>query len=107
MLIKLGADIEAKDPNWGNTPLRWCCWWGVPDVARVLMEAGAEASSASALAESSKTNNTFTKRPPKDFDRTVKIIEDHLASGSYSECEQLPRDRCHTVNTNDFQRYMK
>lgn len=79
MLVKLGADIEAKDPNWGNTPLRWCCWWGIPDVAQVLMEAGAEATGASAMARSSKTNNPFTQRPPEDFDRTVKIIEDHLA----------------------------
>lgn len=79
MLIKLGADIEAKDPNWGNTPLRWCCWWGIPEVAEVLMEAGAQADGASDMASSSKTNNTFTKRPPEDFDRTVKIIKDHLA----------------------------
>lgn len=79
MLVKLGADIEAKDPNWGNTPLRWCCWWGVPDVAEVLMQAGAKADGASAMASSSKTNNTFTQHPPQDFDRTVMIIEDHLA----------------------------
>ena len=79
MLVKLGADIEAKDSNWGNTPLRWCCWWGVPDVAEVLMQAGAKADGASAMASSSKTNNTFTQHPPEDFDRTVKIIEDHLA----------------------------
>lgn len=79
MLIKLGADIEAKDPNWGNTPLRWCCWWGIPDVAEVLMEAGAQADGASEMALSSKTNNTFTKRPPEDFDRTATIIQDHLS----------------------------
>jgi ankyrin repeat protein len=79
MLVKLGADIEAKDSNWGNTPLRWCCWWGVPDVAEVLMRAGAKADGASAMASSSKTNNTFTQHPPEDFDRTVRIIEDHLA----------------------------
>jgi len=79
MLVKLGADIEAKDPNWGNTPLRWCSWWGTPDVAEVLMGAGAEANGASAMARSSKTNNTFTQHPPEDFDRTEKIIEDHLA----------------------------
>ena len=79
MLVKLGADIEAKDSNWGNTPLRWCCWWGVPDVAEVLMQAGAKADGASAMASSSKTNNTFTQHPPEDFDRTVKIINDHLA----------------------------
>ena len=79
MLVKLGADVEAKDSNWGNTPLRWCCWWGVPDVAEVLMQAGAKADGASAMASSSKTNNTFTQHPPEDFDRTVKIIEDHLA----------------------------
>jgi ankyrin repeat protein len=79
MLVELGADIEAKDPNWGNTPLRWCSWWGTPDVAEILMEAGAEASGVSAMARSSETNNTFTQRPPEDFDRTAKIIDDHLA----------------------------
>ncbi len=77
-LVKLGADIEAKDSNWGNTPLRWCCWWGIPDVAEILMEAGADANGASAMARSSKTNNSFTKRTPEDFDRTVKVIEDQL-----------------------------
>ena len=41
--------------------------------------AGAKADGASAMASSSKTNNTFTQHPPEDFDRTVKIIEDHLA----------------------------
>lgn len=54
-LIELGADIEAKDSNWGNTPLRWCCWWGVPEVAKVLVEAGAATDGASEMARSSKS----------------------------------------------------
>lgn len=79
MLVKLGANVEAKDSNWGNTALRWCCWWGVPEVAEVLMEAGADATGAPEMARSSKTNNPFTKRKPEDYDRTIKVIEDHLA----------------------------
>ncbi len=78
-LIELGADIEARDSNWGNTPLRWCCWWDVPEFAKILVEAGAASDGASAMARSSKTQNTFTRRPPEDYDRIVKIIEDYLA----------------------------
>lgn len=90
MLVKLGANLEAKDTNWGNTPLRWCCWWGVPEVAEVLMEAGADARGAAAMALSSKTNNPYTKRQPADYDLTIKVIEDHLAKRN---AEKSKRDR--------------
>ncbi|EMI54941.1 hypothetical protein RSSM_03607 [Rhodopirellula sallentina SM41] len=74
-LIRLGADMEASDESWQNTPLAWCCWWGNPDVAEVLVNAGAKTKHYARMAASSKTQNRSPRGTPEDFDRIVELIE--------------------------------
>jgi len=74
-LVRLGADMEASDESWQNTPLAWCCWWGNPEVAEVLIKAGAKTKQYAKMAASSKTSNRSPRGAPKDFDRIVELIE--------------------------------
>jgi WD40 repeat protein len=78
-LIELGADLEARDINWGNTPMRWCCWFGNHEVAAVLIDAGADLRGASQMAQSSKTGNRFAKRSKEDFDKLSKLVDEYEA----------------------------
>jgi ankyrin repeat protein len=41
LLIEHGADIEAKDNEGGNTPLHWAVDKNSLDVARLLIDSGA------------------------------------------------------------------
>jgi hypothetical protein len=66
-LIELGADIEAKDVNWHNTPLKWCCWNGNRETAEVLLKAGANTTGASQMALNGATGNRSTGRTAEDF----------------------------------------
>ncbi|EMI40372.1 ankyrin repeat domain-containing protein [Rhodopirellula sp. SWK7] len=74
-LIRLGANMEASDESWQNTPLAWCCWWGNPEVAEVLVDAGAKTKHYARMVASSKTQNRSPRGTPEDFDRIVEIIE--------------------------------
>ena len=78
-LIELGADVEAKDHNWGNTPLRWCCWWGTHQVVPILLEARAEFAGASRMAQGAKTGNQMAKGREDDYDKVSQIIDEYEA----------------------------
>jgi len=43
VLLKAGADMEAKDDR-GRTPLHWACLNGRIPIVRLLLEKGAEAN---------------------------------------------------------------
>ncbi|MFK8111935.1 MAG: hypothetical protein AB8B91_07020, partial [Rubripirellula sp.] len=79
-LLELGAEIEAKDWNWGNSPLRWCGWWGTDKVAEVLLKAGAEIGNTGRAAQASKTSNGSRTRPDADFDRVTELVEQYEAA---------------------------
>ncbi len=42
ILLKGGAQLEAKDRKHGKTPLHWAVFGGGVDAARVLLDAGAD-----------------------------------------------------------------
>jgi hypothetical protein len=73
-LVRLGANLEASDESWENTPLAWCCWWGNAEVAEILIDAGAKTKHYANMAASSKTNNRSPRGKPEDFDRIVERI---------------------------------
>ena len=41
-LIALGADLEWQDKEDGWTALHWCARWNRPEIARMLIDAGAD-----------------------------------------------------------------
>ena len=73
ILVKRGADLEASDESWQNTPLAWCCWWGNAEVAEILIDAGAETKNFAKMA--AIRNNPRPRGTPEDFDRIVELIE--------------------------------
>lgn len=75
MLIELGADMEASDEAWQNTPLAWCCWWGNAETAEVLIDAGALTKHYERMAASSKKTNPRPRGKPEDFDRIIELIK--------------------------------
>lgn len=40
-LLEAGADVNARDRG-GHTSLHWACWYGHTDIARLLLEHGAD-----------------------------------------------------------------
>jgi len=92
-LADMGADLEASDESWGNTPLAWCCWWGNADVAEVLVAAGAETKHFATMAESSKSSNPRPRGTIEDFDRIIQCIEDAKKNAASSEATTTPSHR--------------
>jgi len=78
-LIELGADIEARDYNWRNTALRWCCWWGDDQVGEILLRAGAQTRGASQLAQNAKKGNPWPRHEKEAFDRLSQLIDQYEA----------------------------
>lgn len=73
-LAKLGANLEASDESWGNTPLAWCCWWGNAETAEVLINAGADLKQFDRMAKNCKTNNKHPRGTMEDFDRIIQLV---------------------------------
>ena len=42
LLLEKGAELEAKDKNYGRTPLSWAAEKGHEAVVKLLLEKGAE-----------------------------------------------------------------
>ena len=42
LLIKTGADLNARDEEFQSTPLGWAARWGQPEAVGLLLERGAK-----------------------------------------------------------------
>ena len=42
LLIKTGADLNARDEEFQSTPLGWAARWGQPEAVGLLLELGAK-----------------------------------------------------------------
>lgn len=75
-LIELGANMEAVDESWKNTPLAWCCWWGNYEAAEVLVKAAAKLKHFDDMALNSKKKNKRPRGQLEDFDRIAQLIKE-------------------------------
>ena len=75
-LIEAGADVEAVDYNWENTPLAWACIQGRKEVAKVLIEGGANIDGYESLAQSGKSSRGWPFRSAEDFDAIIQAIRE-------------------------------
>ena len=73
-LVELGADIESKDYNWGNTPLQWSGYFGRAKAAKALLESGAAFNRAAGYAKGQRNSKYSASRTPKEFDEIIEMI---------------------------------
>ena len=73
-LAELGADIESKDYNWGNTPLQWSGWFGRAKAAKALLESGAAFNRSAGYARKQRNSGYSASGTPKEFDEIIEMI---------------------------------
>ena len=73
-LVELGADIESKDYNWGNTPLQWSAYFGRAKAAKALLDSGAALNRAAGYARGQRNSKYSASRTPKEFDEIIEMI---------------------------------
>lgn len=73
-LIRLGADLEAFDETWGNTPLAWCCWFANLETAKILIEAGADTQKFQNRSIPGSKRNFNSSKKTAQFNQIVELI---------------------------------
>jgi hypothetical protein len=76
-LIESGAYKEAVDQNWNNTPLRWCCWMANPEVAAVLVDAGAKTAGIRDVLLRAMRRNQSSQSVAERYARISEIFDAH------------------------------
>ena len=71
-LIRLGADLEATDDSYLKGPLGYCCLNGYPEIAEILIEAGAQTKRLANLARNSKKR--YGNESSEEYDRVADLI---------------------------------
>ena len=85
-LIECGADISLLDAENGAVPLSWAAFFGRPEVARVLLEAGSEPSQRNthgltplgcAVGGAQGKWRQFSDATVEDWQRATDIVRTH------------------------------
>ena len=77
-LIKMGADVEAKDER-GRTPLHWASFWNHIETAKLLLERGADLEA--------KTNSGMTPLHWASYKDNIELAKLLLDSGADLEAK--------------------
>ncbi len=77
-LIKMGADVEAKDER-GRTPLHWASFWNHIETAKLLLERGADLEA--------KTNSGMTPLHWASYKDNIELAKLLLDAGADMNAE--------------------
>lgn len=76
-LLGKGLAANAKEKNYGYTPLHWAACYGYMEVTRALLEAGADVNTRSASGETPLTlarGRATTALPGHDYAKVVELL---------------------------------
>ena len=88
MLVEHGADVSAQDED-GRTPLHWASSRGDVDVARMLVERGADTDTIFCRCCITLADPGLTARLSSFKSRTNVIGARHMSAGSWMPIIQL------------------
>ena len=92
-LVRLGADLEASDDSWDKTPLGVCCVRGRPEIAKILIDAGAKTSSGGAVTReyeriASAAKSQYGLSRTEDYDQILDLISSAQAKESQIQTKE-------------------